>query len=251
MDTDLPVPPLLTREHALFLDVDGTLLELADSPSEVIVPATLAARLETLRTALDGALAVISGRSLAVIDELLQPWRATGAGVHGAELRLRQDAPLECAAANLQRVAARLRDRLREHTQILVEDKGVGVAVHYARAPELQAVCESALRDETAHLDGLRLQRGRSVLEAVPAQADKGAALMRLLADPPFQGRAPVFVGDDHTDEAAFAVLHDRPDGLGIKVGTGPTRARYRLGTPAQVLEWLDASLDALQGPRT
>lgn len=247
---DLPVPPLLGREHALFLDVDGCLIELAPSPGEVQVPVQLPQLLEDLGHALDGAVAVITGRSLATVDEMLAPWRAAGAGVHGAEMRLPRDRETRRPDGSLRQVVERLRERFRARPEVLVEDKGLAVAVHYARCPDMREHCEAALVEETRHLPGLRLQRGRAVLEALPADSDKGSALMSLMGFEPFSGRVPVFAGDDRTDEAAFEVLRRQQRGIGIKVGGGATAARYRLGAPSEVRLWLEASLGVLRGER-
>ncbi len=246
-DRELTVPPLLTRDQALFLDVDGCLLELAPSPSEVSVPPWLAGLLTELGDALDQAVAVISGRSLEVIDTLLAPWHAAGAGVHGAEMRLPGTDSVTVAPRSAAAIVARLRKRFLGVPDVLIEDKGSAVAIHFARCPEREAECEAALIEAMAGVPGMRVQSGRLVREAVPADSDKGAALRVLMQHAPFAGRVPVFAGDDRTDEAAFeeAATHQ---GFGIKVGSGPTAAQHRLGTPNQVLMWLQASLASMRG---
>lgn len=246
-DRELPVPPLLTRDHALLLDVDGCLLEIAPTPNEVSVPTWLPALLSDLGDQLDQAVAVISGRSLDVIDVLLAPWRAAGAGVHGAELRLPGTDRIQLAPRNASAIVARLRARFVDVPDVIVEDKGAAVAVHFARCPEREAECEAALLDAMRGVPGMRLQKGHNVREAVPADSDKGTALGVLMQHAPFTGRMPVFAGDDRTDEAAFAEVNAR-DGISVKVGVGPTAARYRLGTPSQVLMWLQASLASMKG---
>jgi trehalose 6-phosphate phosphatase len=230
----------------LFLDVDGSLIELAPSPDAVHVPAWLPLLLDELSAALGGALAVISGRSLEQIDRLLAPWRAVGAGIHGAELRWADQTQMQTAGHSLQALVERLRLRLTCWPEVRVEDKGIAVAVHYAQCPALAERCEMALIEETLHLPELRLQRGRCVIEALPAERDKGLALRNLMVAEPFSGRTPVFVGDDHTDEAAFKALHGSA-GFGVKVGAGPTAAQYRLDTPEQVCGWLRAGLRVLR----
>lgn len=244
----LPAPPPIGREHALFLDVDGCLIDLAPSPGEVRVAPRLPLVLSELGEELGGAVAVISGRSLGVIDQLLAPWRACGAGVHGAEIRLPCDGQTRYRGASLRPVVERLRERFGAHPDVLVEDKGMAVAVHYARCPEMQVRCEAAVLEEIRHLPDLRLQRGRAVIEALPQESDKGTALSALMRCEPFAGRIPVFAGDDRTDEAALAVLRDHPQAVGVKVGPGATAARYRLDSPTEVRGWLEASLRALRG---
>ncbi|TDU28283.1 trehalose 6-phosphatase [Panacagrimonas perspica] len=244
---ELPVPPLLTRDQALFLDVDGCLIELAPTPTEVVVPPWLAGLLTDLGEALDQAVAVISGRSLDVVDSLLAPWHAAGAGVHGAELRLPGSHRIDAAPRGAARIVERLRRQFIDVPGVLIEDKGAAVAIHFARCPEREAECEAALADAMRAVPGMRMQAGRLVREALPATADKGSALRTLMEHPPFAGRVPVFAGDDRTDEAAFAEA-EKQRGFGVKVGAGSTAALYRLGTPNQVLLWLQASLASMRG---
>lgn len=244
---ELPVPPLLSRENALFLDVDGCLLELAPSPGEVSVPPWLAGLLAELSETLGQAVAVISGRSLDTIDMLLAPWCAAGAGIHGAELRLPGGDGIRPAPGGAAMIVARLRARFSDVPEVVVEDKGAAVAIHFARCPEREAECEAALLEAMRGTPGLRLQKGRCVREALPADSDKGSALRALMQHAPFEGRVPVFAGDDRTDEAAFIEVLAQ-QGVGIKVGPGATAAGYRLGSPKQVLLWLQASLDAMRG---
>jgi trehalose 6-phosphate phosphatase len=247
VDRELSVPPLLTRDQALLLDVDGCLLELAPTPNEVSVPSWLPGLLGDLETELDHAVAVISGRSLDVIDILLAPWRAAGAGVHGAELRLPGTDRIQLAPRSAAAIVARLRARFVDVPDVIVEDKGAAVAVHFARCPEREAECEAALIEAMRAVSGMRMQKGHHVREAVPADSDKGTALRVLMQHAPFSGRLPVFAGDDRTDEAAFAEANAL-GGTSVKVGNGPTEARYRLGTPGQVLLWLQASLSSMRG---
>lgn len=247
---ELSPPSLLQSDNALFLDVDGCLLELAQSPHEVIVPPGLPPLLMAIEDALDGAVAVITGRSLSTIDELLTPWQPSGAGIHGAELR-RGTGPIVCAVGHSASVlAARLRDRFGSEPGVLIEDKGVAVALHFVLRPELAQSCEAFFCDAISSFDDLRLQRGRMVLEAVPLGVDKGSAIAAFMELAPFSGRMPVFAGDDLTDEAAFALFRQMP-GIGIKVGPAPTLAKHRVASPVQVLEWLRLSLASLRGARS
>lgn len=246
-ESELAVPPLLTRDHALFLDVDGCLLELAPSPGEVVVPPWLAGLLTDLGESLGQAVAVISGRSLDAVDSLLAPWRAAGAGVHGAELRLPGTDGIRIGQHNAAAIVARLRARFVDVPEVLIEDKGAAVAIHFARCPEREQECEDALLDAMKVVPGMRVQSGRMVREAVPSDTDKGTALRVLMQHAPFNGRVPVFAGDDRTDEAAFREVVMQ-QGVGVKVGAGPTAATHRLGTPNQVLLWLQASLASIRG---
>lgn len=243
---DLPEPPVLSRDDALFLDVDGSLLELAPTPVEVVVPPGLSTLLGELCAELQGAVAIVSGRSLIVVDQLLAPWRSAAAGVHGAEMRFPGNHAIRRKPPIPDAVARELRRRFANVPEVLIEDKASAVAIHFARCPERAEECERAILEAMQGIQGLRLQRGRAVLEAVYADANKGGAVRLLLEHAPLAGRRAVFVGDDRTDEAAFALVRGR-DGIGIKVGEGVTQATHRLSDPAAVLRWLRSSLAALQ----
>lgn len=239
-------PPLLTATAALYLDFDGTLADFALHPDDVVVREPLPELLLALRERLGGAVAVLTGRPLAAVDAMLGPARLPGAGLHGAELRAHgapaapmPDVP---AAAPLARSLAA---RFAADPRVLVEDKGVAVALHYRRAPAREAECIAAMR-ELAPADVFEVLAGNHVVEARPRGRDKGAALRALAAAAPFAGRAPVFVGDDVTDEDGFRAAQEL-GGHGVKVGAGETSARYRIEAVGQVHDWLRASLAALQ----
>lgn len=243
----LPSPPRLTRDSALFLDVDGTLLELAPTPDSVRVPEGLAPLLGALSDALGGALAVVTGRSLARIEKLLSPWAVVGAGLHGIEFRWPGAADIDRAPfAPLSPVVAKLRARFASEPAVEVEDKGVAVALHFRRAPERAAECAAAMAEIARSHPELRLLRGHCVIEALPVQANKGDAIRRLMQSAPFAGRVPAFVGDDVTDEDAFPVVGSF-GGLCIKVGQHSSYAAHGVDGPRDVLEWLRSSLRSLQ----
>jgi trehalose 6-phosphate phosphatase len=233
---------------ALFLDIDGTLLDLAPRPELVQVPASLPDRLATRARDLDGALALVSGRPLAAIDALI-PGGLDAAGTHGAEWR--QGGRIETLApsdpAMLQVLARALRDQVQNHPGLLVEDKPGAIALHYRLAPDREAEARE-LAEQTARTLGpaYRLQSGKQVIEVLPTAAGKGAAIRRFMAQPPYAGRTPVFAGDDLTDEDGFAAVESM-HGISIRVGPpgAPTRARHRLDSPAALRTWLAA----LRGP--
>jgi trehalose 6-phosphate phosphatase len=203
--------------HALFIDIDGTLLAIAPTPDAVQVPAGLVRLLDAVKHGLGGALAVLTGRPIADADRLLSPLAFAAGGVHGAELRLR---PTEPVAMLAQRVPPEIVRAVGElgalAPGILVEDKGFSIAVHYRQAPLIQAVLE---REMAAIVENspLVMRRGRKVLEAVPACFDKGTALAALAASPPFKGRSPIMVGDDKGDEPAFLAA-EQLGGVGLRV---------------------------------
>lgn len=245
----LPPPALLTRSHALFLDVDGSLLELAPSPVEVVVPSGLATLLRELSVELEDAVAVVSGRSLIVVDQLLAPWQAPGAGIHGAELRFPGSFAIRRHEPIPESVAQTLRRHFALIPGVLIEDKGSAIAIHFARCPEHAQECERVMIQAVQGLAGLRLQHGRAVIEVLHDDCNKGGAIRVLMEHAPFTGRVPVFVGDDRTDEAAFSLVRGQ-GGVGVKVGSGVTQATHRLGDPAEVLRWLRASLAHLREPQ-
>jgi trehalose 6-phosphate phosphatase len=238
-------PPPLDPRSALFLDVDGTLLEIAPRPELVQVPVGLPSLMIRLSARREGALALISGRPLAQLDRLFQPWQGAAAGLHGLERR-RADGILDCrvdgnSSAALDRLRPTLAALAADGTGLTLEDKGGTLALHYRaapqREPEIRAAVE-ALHREMASV--LRLIMGKMVVEFQPRSADKGRAIAAFLAEPPFLGRRPVFVGDDTTDEDGFAEIRRR-GGIAVRVGPfgGATIANYRLPSVEAVLAWL------------
>lgn len=239
-DPPRPRPPRPAADWALFLDVDGCLLEFADAPDEVAVPPQLPALLERLGERLGGAVALVSGRALSSLDALFAPLRITAAGLHGLE---RRSAVAEVTAPPrspvLGAIHAEARTLAGGFPGALVEDKGAAIGLHWRRAPQaaetLRAFAEAAL----PRLPGYRLQHGDHVVELRPAAGDKGAAIRALLDEPPFRGRKPVFAGDDVTDESGFAVVNAQ-GGVSVLVGARePSAAHYGLRGPADVLDWL------------
>jgi trehalose 6-phosphate phosphatase len=239
-------PPECDREDALFLDLDGTLVEIAARPDRVRVPACLPTLLERLARQREGALAVVSGRPLADIDRLLAPWQGAAAGQHGGERRLANGTVDRTVDARSAQALDRLRPRLAALAAgaagVFVEDKGAALAVHYRAAPEREAELCGGTRSLAAEFaDALRLVEGKMVFEFHPASSTKGTAIAAFLDEPPFAGRRPIFVGDDATDEDGFAEV-DRRGGLAIRVGSlGGSAARFALPSVAAVLCWLSA----------
>jgi trehalose 6-phosphate phosphatase len=234
-------PPSPADDWALFLDVDGCLVDFADAPDAVHVPRRLPSLLAGLAHRLDGAMALVSGRPLAGLDRMFAPLRMPAAGLHGLELRtgdlLLKPAPEVPAAL------AGIRDEATELALAwpgaIVEDKGPALGLHWRAAPAardaLRALAEAAL----PRLPGYRLQHGDSVVELRPANGDKGAAIAALLDEAPFRGRVPVFAGDDITDESGFATVNAR-GGISVLVGARePSAAHYALRSPTAVRRWL------------
>ena len=242
-----PPPPLAHASTALFLDVDGTLLEFADRPEAVRVPAELLRVLEALHARLGGALALVSGRTLAQLDALFAPLRLPTAGLHGLQVRGRDGVLFEHLPPLLPEVLAGPRIQAVRFRGALVEDKGSALALHW-RTADAGAGAEDAFRQfadmAVLQLPGYRLQLGKDVVELRPDGAHKGSALEALMASEPFRGRQPVFVGDDVTDEDGF-LSAIALGGQAVVVGERrPTAATYALQGPADTLRWLMQSVD-------
>ena len=222
---------------ALFLDVDGTLLDIAESPTAVCVPRALCAALASLHRRLDGALALVSGRPLDDLDRLFAPLRLPACGVHGAQWRVHADKPLQHEAAAL---AAPVRERLqalaRAHAGILSEDKGSSFALHYRTAPAAGPALAAALHALLGEPEnaGLRLLPGKMVFEVIAHGSDKAQAIRRFLEVAPFAGRRPLFIGDDLTDEPALALMPGL-GGLALSVGRLLPGASAVFADPAEV----------------
>jgi len=205
---------------ALFLDIDGTLLDLAETPDGIAVPPDLPGQLDALSAKLGGALALVTGRGLAYADRLFAPLRFPIAGLHGAERRA-PDGSVTAATetAAFQALKADLTRQTAAWPGVLIEDKGAAVAVHYRQAPEreidLQPLMQQAL--DRAGPDW-HMQHGKMVIEIRPSSADKGHAVEAFLAQAPFKGRRPIAIGDDVTDEAMFRAINPL-GGLSIRVG--------------------------------
>lgn len=239
--TPRPPPPPLSDDIALFLDVDGALLPFAAAPDGVAASPALKARLGELQARLDGAIALVSGRRLADLDRLFAPLSLASAGLHGLERRGRDG---EVAQA---RDAAQALDRVRAAAQVIaarydgavVEDKGVALAFHWRAAPLAASDFQALAATAAMELPDYHLQPGDHVAELRPAGADKGTAIAAFLAEPPFAGRMPVFVGDDLTDEHGFEAVNLR-GGRSVLVGTRePSAATFGLADVAAVHRWL------------
>jgi trehalose 6-phosphate phosphatase len=234
----MQTPPPLPLDAALFLDFDGTLVAIAQTPEAIEVPPTLIALLDTLHTQLSGALAVVSGRQIDTLDRFLAPLRLPAAGEHGVQRRDAAGNMLEQQPPELGEVLDIANALAGRHPGLLVERKHAAIALHYRLAPELESVCREALVAAIAEQPMLELLHGKSVFEVKPAGINKGVAIDAFMREPPFAGRVPVFAGDDTTDESGFGVVQAR-GGIAVKVGTGPSQAHHRLESPHAVAQWL------------
>jgi len=239
----LPPPPPLSDRWALFLDVDGTLVPFADDPEQVSVTPGLVRRLGVLSAAMDGALALVSGRRVEMLDRLFAPLQLASAGLHGLQRRRAGEAlvapsPSPAALAEIKRQALAL---VAGWPGALVEDKGEALALHWRAMPEAAHALQEFAATAVAGLPGYHLQPGDMVVELRPGHTDKGAAIRGFMDEAPFRGRRPVFVGDDLTDEHGFRAVEAR-GGLGVLVGDRHgSAARARLPDIAAVHAWLGA----------
>jgi trehalose 6-phosphate phosphatase len=233
-----PHPSAISVDCALFLDVDGCLFEFADDPSSVRAPPRLIATLDALERRLDGALALVSGRSLAALEAIFAPARYTAIGLHGLERR--GDANASVRDPRLATVIDAARMVLDAYPGALVEDKGRSLALHWRAAPAAGAAIHAFATQALAQLPGYQLEPGNQVIELRPEGGDKGGAIRELMATPPFAGHRPVFAGDDLTDEAGFAVVNAM-GGISVLVGERLlSAATHRLADPAAVRAWLE-----------
>jgi trehalose 6-phosphate phosphatase len=239
----IPLPSANLRDIAVLLDIDGTILDIAPTPGAVIVPPGLRQTLTRLLRATGGAVALVSGRSLGDIDLLFAPLRLPAIGGHGAEIRPSPHDDPEAESAHP--LDGRLRDQLAELAVgapgILVEDKGYSLAVHYRLAPEQEGRVKRAVAAIKADWpkEPIEVLPGKSVVEIKPAGFHKGGAIRELMRHEPFAGRRPVFVGDDTTDESAFAVMPEF-NGMGFSVGRYVPGTAHCFPAPSDVRRWLE-----------
>jgi len=233
---------------AIFLDFDGTLVEIAEHPDLVQLSRDTRNAVAQIYSALGGALAVITGRDIADIDRFLKPLHLPVAGVHG--LRRRSTDGLVYGPLVDGRAIAVLNDRLQPFVSgssgLLLERKAGSVALHYRARPDLERGCVEAMDDAIHGVEGIHLIRGKMVIEAKADTSDKGGAIRDFLSEPPFAGRMPFFAGDDATCGDAFAVVNSR-QGISVKVGPSQTLARYRANSTPEFLDWLRGVADDLE----
>lgn len=247
-----PAAPPLPEPHldwALFLDIDGTLIDIAPTPTSVMVPPDLPNLLRSLSRLLDGAVALVSGRSLADVDRLFAPLVVAAAGQHGAEIRWPDGTTniFDAAARKLGGLLPKVAAFAKARPGMLIENKGMTIAVHCRQVPQYQAELGEFL-SELAAKSGGRLETigGRRVFEIKPRNFSKRTAVEHFMRTAPFAGRLPIFIGDDRTDEDGFAAVQAQ-GGYAIRVGPdGPSRATWRIASPAQTRAFLSHAVEVL-----
>jgi len=240
-------------DWAYFFDIDGTLVDISPSPWDVRLERELLGRIRQLHDLTGGALALISGRSIEDVDNVFHGEQLPVAGQHGLE---RRDAggrisrhPIR--AGKLAASRERLREIIPRHEGLLLEDKGLSLALHYRKAPALGSFAHRLMRTLQEEIGpDYTILRGKKIVEIKPGGKDKGKAVKEFMAEKPFRGRLPVFVGDDATDEYGFAVVNAL-GGHSIKVGTGRSIARWRLPDVTAVRAWLARAVESGQQSKT
>ena len=227
---------------ALLLDVDGTLIEIAEKPENVFVPPALLDTLQDLLTRSNGAVALVSGRTVETLDHLFRPLLMPAVGQHGAEMRLSPHGPLLRNAASLDQG---LKDQVHLLAKIdpcvLVEEKSHSLAVHYRLAPQHEALLKKEVAKivgAEAEPDSIEVMFGKAVIDIKPRIFSKGSAVREMMATAPFAERRLMFVGDDTTDEFVFAIL-PALNGIGFAVGRTVRGTHGTFASPAHVRSWL------------
>jgi trehalose 6-phosphate phosphatase len=235
-------------DHALYLDIDGTLLEIAPSPDRVEVPEWMVPLLQRLSVRLDGAVAFVSGRTIDAIDELFQPLKLPAVGVHGGEIRIDgQTVSMdEALVGELQSALPLLREAIAPLHGVWLEDKRGAIALHYRNVPERGREVLKVAELVVAGLGSAFAPLvGKCVVEIRARHLTKGGGIRRLMEYEPFRGRSPIFAGDDVTDEDAFEYVN-QVGGISLRVGPdAPSAAAHRLADPQQLHRWLLEIADA------
>jgi trehalose 6-phosphate phosphatase len=231
--------PPVSANTALFIDFDGTLVDIAPRPELVEVEPRVISLLEALDARFGHAVAVVTGRPLDVVDGFLAPLKLPAAAEHGS---IRRDASGQMhedvrAIHAIELAASRLQPLVDATPGLLLERKQASVALHFRQRPELAALCKEAVAKAVDGADGMVVLPGKMIFELRPEGIDKGVAVAAFLEEAPFKGRVPVYIGDDVTDEHAFAVVNER-GGISIKIDDGETLARYRTDR-AGLFTWL------------
>ena len=232
-------------ETALFLDFDGTLVDIAETPDSIIISDSDRALLNQLNGRHNDAVSIVSGRNLSDLELYLGDFKGTVSGGHGAELRhLAEKLPcIECDLERLDHIRNAAREFALIHPPVFAEEKSYGIVLHFRQNPDLEAKVREFLSSLVHGDDDFELQFAKMAIEIKPKGVSKAQVIERIMSFEEFNGRKVLFAGDDETDEAAFDWVN-KHDGISIKIGEGPTRACYRTHCPAAFKEWLRAQLD-------
>lgn len=232
----LPSP----EDAALFLDFDGTLVDIADRPDGIAIPGDLARLLGDLDAALGGALAIVSGRRLDDLEAFLPDFAGIMVGGHGAERRIagqRQTHPVAGSAA-LENATRIVQDAATRHPGLIAETKPTGIVLHYRQCPDREAHVREIMETLVRDVPGAELHAAKMAFELRPDDIGKDRAVAELLKKTAFARRVPVFFGDDATDEPAMRYAQEN-GGVACKVGDGESVAMLRLPDPHSVRDLL------------
>ncbi len=246
----LPVIDDLER-YCVFLDFDGTLVQIQDRPDDVRVEASTLRFIERLQGKVGGAFALISGRDIDVVDRLLHPLVTPVAGVHGLQ---RRDAEGQLHSPVIDQriveaIATDIEAAFNEEPSIIIEKKTGAVALHYRLRPDFETRCLALAETIVRNQPELHLIKGKMVCEIRINGNDKAAVIEAFLAERPFKGRIPIFAGDDATDESGFAAVN-AGGGVSIKIGGGPTSAKFRAADVVELRNWFEGLLEAARTSR-
>jgi trehalose 6-phosphate phosphatase len=244
--------PVFHGTWALFLDIDGTIADIAAKPDQAVIPAHTLKTLVRLRSLTD-AVAFVSGRDLHAIDMMTSPYSFPAAGQHGLEIRQPDGKIKLCAASteNMSEIVEEIEGLKRCYPKLLIEKKGLSIAVHYRAAPKLEGVVTHFMEVLARSFPEMKLQVGKMVTEIQLRGGDKGLAIEAMMRMTPFKGRIPVFIGDDFTDHVGFDAVN-RMNGISIQVGNelpSPhlSAAQYTIDSPKDLRAWLDSFLGCRQ----
>ncbi len=226
----------------LFCDVDGTLVEFADHPDDVVVPGELVPLLNAVNEALGGAFAIVSGRSIESIDRLLPGYAGIRVGLHGGASGI-PGSPVTVERGCLSVMPSRVREAVHSIASAVptsfVEEKGPCVALHHRLDEGGATALTASLRKTLVGLPSWHVFRGRRVIEIRPKSIHKGLAVRAMLDAPHFRERTPVCMGDDDTDVDLFEAAHAN-GGFSIAVGNRVVQhADFALANPVAARAWL------------
>ncbi len=249
----MPDPARLSlKDKSVFLDFDGTLVDIAPAPDAILVPGELRGRLAALQQATDGAVAIVSGREVADIETWLPDFTGPVAGGHGSHLRT-ADGSMECVDIDTSRLGA-IQNAIAGFADaspgLIAEMKTAGCVLHYRQNPDLGRDAGNFVADLIASYPEFAAEQAKMAIEIKATGVSKANAVETLMAAPPFAGRTPLFAGDDVSDEAAFEWVNER-GGISIRIGDGPSAAQWRISSVAGFASWIDSGLGAfsLQQP--
>lgn len=234
------------EQYCVFLDLDGTLVEIEDRPDDVRIDAATLQFIERLRDKVGRALALVSGRDIHVIDRLLYPLVLPVAGVHGLQRRDaagRLHTPVIDQGV-VEAIATQVETTFLSEPGVVIERKAGAVAIHFRLRPDFEKKCHALARKIVRDRPDLHMIKGKMVSEIRLHGNDKGAVIATFLEERPFKGRKPIFAGDDATDEPAFVAVNAR-NGVSIKIGENPTAAKFRAANILELRNWLDELMAA------